>query len=358
MDKQLIFVFPGDLAALTGGYAYDRRVIKGLETLGWQIQLIGLGDGYPFPNQAQLHQAASLLLQLKVGVPMLVDGLALGVLPELVPLLAKRHPLVGLIHHPLALESGLNPDQASALEESEKQSLAHVQQVVANSPKTARDLIYVYDVPVHRVTVVLPGTDRNAAAQKNVSKPKQSSRPIQLLSVGSVIPRKGFHLLVEALQPLKSLSWTLKIAGDVTRDPHAFAHLQDVIRRCSLEERIQVSGAISDVELQQSYAAADVFVLASLYEGYGMVFAEAMANGLPIVATTGGAIADTVPKKAGVLVEPGNVAALSHAIQRLIADDAYRLQLAQGARSAAKKQPTWEESVMKFDGLLNQMFVQ
>lgn len=355
MSKKLIFVFPGDLAALTGGYAYDRRVIAGLQTLGWQVQLISLGEGYPFPSNEQLAAAASLLLRLEVGVPMLVDGLALGVLPELVPLLAERHPIVGLIHHPLALESGLGPDQVKALETSEKKSLAHVKQVVANSPKTARDLVGLYEVPVQHVTVVLPGTDRRASLQIPTVTSEQTSRPVQLLSVGAVIPRKAFHILVEALQPLKSLSWTLSIAGDVTRDAPAFAHLQEVICRCSLQDRVHVLGSVSDLELQNLYATSDVFVLASLYEGYGMVFAEAMANGLPIVATTGGATADTVPTQAGVLVEPGHVAGLSDAIRSLVENDDYRMVLAQGARSAAQHQPTWEESVQKFDRLLTEL---
>lgn len=242
MGKQLIFVFPGDLATLTGGYAYDRRVIDGLQTLGWQVQLISLGEGYPFPSNEQLDVAASLLLSLKAGVPMLVDGLAFGVLPELVPLLAARHPIVGLIHHPLALESGLSPDQVKALQESEKKALMHVKRVVANSPKTACDLTSFYGVPSRHVSVVLPGTDRCATAQLPELVSKQSLGPVQLLSVGAVIPRKGFHVLVEALHPLKSLSWTLTIAGDVTRDASAFAHLQEVIRRCSLEDRIHVLG--------------------------------------------------------------------------------------------------------------------
>ena len=353
--KKLIFVFPGDLAALTGGYAYDRRVVEGLQTLGWQVQLISLGEGYPFPSKEQLDKAASLLLSLEAGVPMLVDGLALGALPELVCLLAARHPVVGLVHHPLALESGLSPDQAKALEESEKKSLMYVKKVVANSPKTARDLTGFYGVPSQHVSVVLPGTDRCATAQLAAWVPKQSLGPVQLLSVGAVIPRKGFHLLVEALQPLKSLSWTLTIAGDVNRDPHAFAHLQEAIRRCSLQERIHVLGAVSDVQLHKLYTASDVFVLASLYEGYGMVFAEAMANGLPIVATTGGAIADTVPKAAGVLVEPGDVAALSDAIRLLIVDADHRSVLAQGAKMAALQLPTWEESVQQFDLLLSEL---
>ena len=353
MSKKLIFVFPGDLAALTGGYAYDRRVIAGLQTLGWQVQLISLGEGYPFPSQEQLAVAASLLLGQEAGVPMLLDGLALGVLPDLVPLMAERHPIIGLVHHPLALESGLGPDQVAALQASEKNSLAHVKRVVANSPKTARDLTDFYGVPLQHVSIILPGTDRRTNSLSTKLASKQSSRPVQLLSVGAVIPRKGFHILMEALQPLKSLSWTLTIAGDVTRDAHAFAHLQEVICRCSLQDRVHVLGSVSDLELQSLYATSDVFVLASFYEGYGMVFAEAMANGLPIVATTGGAIPDTVPTQAGVLVTPGHVVALSDAIRSLVENDEYRLVLAQGAISAALQQPTWAESVQKFDQLLN-----
>lgn len=355
MGKQLIFVFPGDLGTLTGGYAYDRRVIDGLQTLGWQVQLISLGEGYPFPSKEQLDVAASLLLSLKAGVPMLVDGLALGVLPELVPLLADRHPIVGLIHHPLALESGLSPDQVEALQESEKKALMHVKRVVANSPKTARDLTGFYGVPSRHVSVVLPGTDRCATVQRPELVSKKNMGIVQLLSVGAVIPRKGFHVLVEALHPLKSLSWTLTIAGDVTRDAHAFAHLKEVIRRCSLEDRIHVLGAVSTLELQELYTSSDVFVLASLYEGYGMVFAEAIANGLPIVATTGGATADTVPKRAGMLVEPGNVASLSDAIRLLVESAELRSVLAQGARLTAQQQPTWEESTQKFDLLLSEL---
>ncbi len=355
MDKQLIFVFPGELATLTGGYAYDRRIVKGLQSLGWHIQSISLGEGYPFPSRKQLDKAADLLLSLELGVPMVVDGLALGALPDLAGLLAKRHPIIGLVHHPLAFESGLRSDQVTFLQDSEKKSLLHVKKVIANSPKTARDLTDFYGVPSQRVAVILPGTDRPKNAQNHLTKAAQSSRPVQLLSVGSVIPRKAFHILVEALRSLQSLSWTLTIAGDVTRDANTFAHLQEVIGRYWLADRIHVLGAISDVALQQLYAQSDVFVLPSLYEGYGMVFAEAMANGLPIISTTGGAITETVPKQAGVLVEPGNVASLRDAIQWLIEDEAYRWQLAQGAKSAAEKQPSWEESVQKFDGLLSQV---
>jgi len=210
-----------------------------------------------------------------------------------------------------------------------------------------------YGVPVQHVSIILPGTDRCTNSLSPKLAAKQRSRPVQLLSVGAVIPRKGFHILIEALQPLKSLSWTLTIAGDVTRDAHAFAHLQEVIRRCSLQDRVHVLGSVSDLELQNLYTTSDVFVLASFYEGYGMVFAEAMANGLPIVATTGGAIPDTVPTQAGVLVTPGHVVALSDAIRSLVENDEYRLVLAQGASSAALQQPTWAESVQKFDQLLN-----
>lgn len=355
MVKKLIFVFPGDLASLTGGYSYDRHILDGLQSLGWQIKSISLGEGYPFPSKAQLDYAASLLLDLEEGVPLLIDGLALGVLPDLVSLLAARHPIVGLVHHPLALESGLDFNQVVSLQESEKKSLTYVKKVVANSNKTARDLTGFYKVPSKNVLVVLPGTIQQLKASISKSIAKKSPEVIHLLSVGAVIPRKAFHTLVEALYPLKSLSWTLSIAGDVARDVGAYAKLQEAIRRCSLVDRINVLGTVSDLELQQLYTSSDLFVSASLYEGYGMVFAEAMANGLPIVATTGGAITDTVPNKAGLLVEPGNVASLSNAIKLLIEDHDVRTKLSQGAILAAKQQPTWEESVKKFDFLLSKL---
>jgi glycosyltransferase involved in cell wall biosynthesis len=346
--QQLIFVYPGDLSTPTGGYEYDRRIIQGLEGLGWQIQLISLGDGYPFPDPAQIEYARSALHKLTKNVPMVIDGLALGALPDLAAEIAKRHPLIALIHHPLAFEFGLSDPQIQLLQQSETQALQQVVRVVANSPTTARDLNRHYGVPLEIIDVILPGTDRIHALAPKIQKNEDHLGQVHLLSVGSIIPRKGFHHLITALEPLVDLHWTLSIAGDTSRNPAAYERLMMDIKDCHLEGRVEVLGTLSNEELKNQYAKADVFVLPSLFEGYGMVYAEAMAFGLPIIATTAGAIPDTVPQDAGLLVEPGDIPALTIALKTLIQDPSHRARLSSGALTAAGQQPTWDYAVQQF----------
>jgi glycosyltransferase involved in cell wall biosynthesis len=346
--QQLIFVYPGDLNSPTGGYAYDRRIIAGLKSLGWEIQLIGLGEGYPFPTLAQAEQVKVQLQGLTPGVPMVIDGLALGAVPEVAACVAKHHPLIALIHHPLAFEFGLSEEQAALLKQSETEALRHASGVIANSPATAHDLYQHYGVPIDRIDVVLPGTDRSVHQWERSQIANGNRDAVRLLSVGSIIPRKGFPDLIAALAPLADLPWTLSIAGDTTRNAAAFEQLISDITRFGFEERVQVLGAVSDSELDILYTQADAFVLASLFEGYGMVYAEAMAYGLPIVATTGGAIPDTVPPDAGVLVMPGDVSALTLALKTVIEDAPYRERLSSGALRAAAQQPTWDQAAQQF----------
>jgi glycosyltransferase involved in cell wall biosynthesis len=350
--QQLIFVYPGDLNSPTGGYAYDRRIIAGLKSLGWEIQLISLEEGYPFPNPAQAKRAKEQLQWLASGVPMVIDGLALGALPEAAACVAEHHPLIALIHHPLAFEFGLSEEQAALLKQSETEALRHASGVIANSPSTARDLHLHYGVPIDRIDVVLPGTDRSAHQRERSQTPNGNRDVIRLLSVGSIIPRKGFHDLLAALAPLADLPWTLSIAGDTTRNAGAFEQLISDITRFGFAGRVQVLGAVSDSELDILYTQADAFVLASLFEGYGMVYAEAIAYGLPIVATRGGAIPDTVPSEAGLLVSPGDVSALTLALKTVIEDAPHRARLSSGAIRAANQQPTWDQAVGQFAAAL------
>lgn len=346
--QQLIFIYPGDLHSPTGGYAYDRRIIAGLKSLGWEVELIGLGEGYPFPNSAQAEQAKAQLQGLTPGVPMVIDGLALGALPKVAAYVAEHHPLIALIHHPLAFEFGLSEEQAALLKQSETEALRHASKVIANSPATARDLHHHYGVPMDRIDVVLPGTDRSQHQRERPQITNGNCDEVRLLSVGSIIPRKGFSDLIAALAPLVDLPWTLSIAGDTTRNAGAFEQLIGDIARFGFEGRVQVLGAVSDSELISLYNQADAFVLASLFEGYGMVYAEAMAYGLPIIATRGGAIPDTVPSDAGLLVHPGDIPALTAALKTVIEDAPFRARLSSGALRAAAQQPTWDQAAQQF----------
>jgi len=353
--KQLIFAFPGQLSTPTGGYIYDRKIIEGLKDLGWYVHLLSLGEGFPFPTEQTLAQARNLLAALPVGVPIVVDGLALGVLPKAIAELAARNPVIALIHHPLAFESGLSTEKAVVLKVSEIEALSHVARAIVTSQATARDLATHFGVPSESIEVVYPGTARVAPQHSHTQRSALPTGPLRLLSVGSIIPRKGYDVLLKALYPLANLPWTLSIAGDATRDATAPAQLQKDIERFGFEGRVHVLGVVDEPQLEALYEQADVFVLASRFEGYGMAYAEALARGLPVIGTTGGAIPDTVPKNAGLLVPPGDFESLTAALRMVIQDEHCRARLSKGAQQAAAHQPTWQEAAKKFSDALTRL---
>ena len=345
--KVAAFAVPGDLATPTGGYAYDRRIIAELDALGWQIELSNLGDGFPRPAADTRAGALARLAALPAARPIVIDGLAFGVLPEAAQALRLSHTMVALVHHPLALETGLSAPEAASLQASERAALACARHVVATSAATARVLASDYGVPTGRLSVVEPGTDRFDA------RPRKGDGVVALLAVGAIVPRKGYDLLVAALARLKELPWRLVIAGDGGRSPDTLARLQADIARLGLADRIALRGAVSASELASCYASADLFVLPSRFEGYGMAFAEAIAHGLPVVATNAGAIPQTVPPDAGVLVPPDDAPALTAALRRLIENPDERDRLAAGARAA--KFPSWREQGALFAQVLSKI---
>jgi glycosyltransferase involved in cell wall biosynthesis len=221
-----------------------------------------------------------------------------------------------------------------------------VRAVVVTSPSTATLLTDEYDVPPEAITVACPGTERGTIAQGS------SDGVVRLLSVGSIVPRKGFDILIPALAGISNLPWRLAIAGDRTRDPKATEQLDTDILQHRLADRIDLLGAVIEDQLDALYAGADLFVLASRFEGYGMAYAEALAHGLPVIGTTAGAIPDTVSPSAGVLVEPNDVKALTRTLRLLIENPKERQWLAAGARAAGEALPTWQDQARLFAGAI------
>jgi glycosyltransferase involved in cell wall biosynthesis len=246
------------------------------------------------------------------------------------------------VHHPLALEAGLSPEQADALRHSERAALSAVQGVIVTSAATARLVAAEYGVPAERITIAKPGSDPAPLAAGS------RDGVVRLLSVGAVVPRKGFDVLIAALATLGDLPWQLTIAGDRTRDLNAAARLDADIAGHALENRVTMLGTVSPQHLATLYAEADVFALASHFEGYGMAYAEAVTHGLPVIGTTGGAIPDTVPSDASLLIPPGDMPALAKALRRVIGDSDLRQRLTDGARAAAPQFPTWRQSAEIF----------
>lgn len=335
----IVFAIPGDIDLPTGGYVYDRRVLALLPTFGLSVKHLSLPGAYPSPSAADLRRTAELLAATAPGKPVLFDGLAFGTLPvDMIRAMNRR--IIALVHHPLALETGLSPTRKAELMASETAALSAAERVVCTSPSIARLLTADFGVDTGRIVVAEPGTDPAPKASGTVM-------PMQLLAVGAVSQRKGYCILIEALKPLASLDWRLTIAGSLERDAAAVAELKAAVADSGLHDRIRLAGAVVPDTLAAFYDAADIFVMPSLFEGYGMVLAEAMAHGLPIICTTGGAAAETVPDDAAIKVPPGDAQAFGIGLRSLITDRKLRRRLEAASWSAGRKLPTWHETARR-----------
>ena len=335
---EFAFAIPGDITLATGGYGYDRRVIAEWRAAGHDFRHVVLPGGFPFPTADDLATSARRLADLPPGRPVLIDGLALGAMPADL-LRGLGRPVVALVHHPLALETGLDDRQRSSLIAGERAALAEAAAVVATSASTAHIVERDYGVAPGRVIVAEPGTDLGFRARGS-----GSGRPTRLLSVGAVIPRKAHGVLVDALAEVSALDWTCHIVGPIDRDADEAAAIARRIAAHRLGDRIVLTGAIDEAALAREFDAADLYVSASLFEGYGMALAEALAHGLPIVATRAGAIPRTVPPAASVLVSPGDADGLAEAIRSLLDQPDRRRHLADHAWRHARSLPTWAQT--------------
>jgi glycosyltransferase involved in cell wall biosynthesis len=316
-NSALTVVVPGDLETRTGGYGYDRRIIAGLRALEWRVEVAQLADGFPFPSTAARADAERALAAIPAGRRVLVDGLALGALPDEAARHAARLAIVALVHHPLAAETGLDPAVAAALEESERRALASARSVVVTSRGTAAALAR-YGVAADRIGVVEPGTDPAPLARGSQSAIINQQSAISLLCVATLTPRKGHELLLRALASVPARDWRLTCAGGFDRDPATAERVRALVRELELEDHVM------------------------LYEGYGMAVAEALARGLPVVSTATGAIAQLVGECAGIVVPPGDRIAFSAALARVLGDASLRDRLAAGARAVRDHLPTWD----------------
>jgi glycosyltransferase involved in cell wall biosynthesis len=335
-----------DVAAPSGGNVYDRRVSAGLSTLGWNVDEILVGGDWPRPDAAARAELASALDRLDSGEIVLFDGLVACGVPEIVVPAARRLRVVVLVHLRLAAETGLSAAVRDDLDRRERQVLRAAHAIVATSPWAASELTQHHQLPVNRVHSVSPGVDSSPLAHG-------TDGASRLLCVASVTPRKGHDLLLDALATIDDLDWHLVCVGALHHAPDHVARL----KTSSAYKKVEFVGPQHGDELEQSYAAADLFVLASRSETYGMVVTEALARGIPVLATNvdplprtvGRAPDGTVP---GLLVPPDGLAT---ALRRWLTDADLRERLRQAARERRGMLEGWEETSNRLARVLTQV---
>jgi len=347
-------VLPGDVddpRSPSGGNTYGRRVARELDALGWTVAKHRVAGSWPRPSAAEEAGLVRLLASVPDGETVLLDGLVACGVPEAVVPQSGRVRLVVIVHLPLAAEAGLPADVAAELDARERATLRAVDAIVVTSAAATRQPASpVFGMESGSATprqidgtppvfVAEPGTDPAPRATG-------TDGASALVCVAAVTPVKGHDVLVDALDSVADLPWTCVCAGPLDRAPGHVAEVRRRIERAGLTDRVRLVGPLDPAARDAAYAAADLAVAPSRTETYGMAVAEALARGLPLVATTGGALPDTVGHapdgtRPGLLVPPDDPAALAAALRRWFDEPALRAQLRAAATARAATLPTW-----------------
>ncbi|MEU2611061.1 glycosyltransferase family 4 protein [Micromonospora sp. NPDC007271] len=322
-------VLPGDIddpATPSGGNGYDRRVCHELAALGWTVREHPVPGDWPRPGTGERAALARVLAALPDGALVLLDGLAAAPVPEVLAPHARRLRLVVLVHLPIE-------------DDAEARSLAVAAGVVATSEWTRRRLLDRYPLPADRVRVATPGADRAALAAG-------SPDGARLLCVAAVTPLKGHDVLAAALATLADRPWSCDCVGALSRDPGFVDRLRGQLAAAGLADRVRLPGPCTGAALDAAYAAADLLVLPSRRETYGMAVTEALARGVPVLGSDTGGLPEALGRapdgrRPGLLVPPDDPAALAGALRRWLTDSALRDRLRRAARQRRDTLTGW-----------------
>jgi len=335
----IVFIVPGSLTTVSGGYAYDRRMIVLLREAGHRVDVEELGGRHPLPAA---HAAWAALPNDAVPI---IDGLALPAFASRADGIGARRT-VGLLHHPTSLETGLSDEDAAALRAVEQALMPRLDRAVVTSDLTGKTLVDAFGVAADRIAVVVPGTDDAPHS------PGSGGPGCEILSLGSFTPRKGHDVLLRSLAKLFDLDWRLTIAGAERDSVHAHA-LEALAEECGVAQRVTFLGALTGGALEKLWQRTDLFALATHYEGYGMAIAEALKRGIPVAVTSGGAAGALVTPEAGVVCAPGDEVTLSKSLRRLIFDVPLRRAAAEAAFAVGQTLPDWPTQALAFAAALS-----
>jgi glycosyltransferase involved in cell wall biosynthesis len=331
------FIVPAgidDPSRPSGGNAYDRRVARSLADAGWRVHLREIPGSWPRRDAGSLGALAAAVRETPDGAIVLLDGLLASPSPEALLPEAARLPLVVLVHMPLGCGT-----TDRAVRERERAVLSSAGSVLTTSASARRALLELYELPGDRIHVAEPGVDPAELAPGTATAGA-------LLSVAAVIPGKGHDVLLDALAPLAGFRWHCRCVGSLERDPAFVERLRRRVLAAGMDERVRFPGPQAGADLARSYATADVLVLPSRAETYGMVVTEALARGLPVVAADVGGVPEALGRgddgtPPGLLVPPDDPSALRDALRSWLEDAGLRRRLRRAARERRAALTGW-----------------
>ncbi|HEU0238842.1 MAG TPA: glycosyltransferase family 4 protein [Micromonosporaceae bacterium] len=327
----------------SGGNIYDRRICAGLAASGWDVRVATVAGSWPSCHRDARADLARIIARTPDGETVLIDGLIASAAAEQLLPHAQRLRLIVLLHMPLATAIDLH--HGAATRQSERAVLGAVAGVVVTSDWTRRQVIARFPIPPDRVHVARPGVDR-------ADEPLAGSDGVgdRLLCVGAVAPHKGQDLLIEALGRLSEVDWRCTIVGPLDRDPRFVERLRDRIVRLGIGNRVQLAGMLVGRTLDRAYANADLLVVPSRSETYGMVVTEALAHGIPVIGAAVGGLPEALGRTAdgvcpGRLVTPDDPIALGAALAEWLRDAPHRRLLRGAVLRRRSTLAGWDQTV-------------
>jgi glycosyltransferase involved in cell wall biosynthesis len=349
---RVAFVTVGDTDRLTGGYLYNARVLAGLRREGIEVEEFVVSRASPTEQEEAASRLGTLFDPRRFDV-LVVDALARVVCAPHLDRWREVRPVVAMVHE---LPSVAAPDPETATRDRElEEPLLRADRLISVSDH-GRSVLQERGVPAGRIRVVPPGFDRLSSVNVDAEPAVRDGALVRALCVAQWIPRKGILELVRAWTERERPEAMLELIGETDTDPAYATSVRAAIADAPdvSDVSITVSGPVDDAALRAAYAAADLFVLPSRYEGYGIVYAEALAHGLPIVACDVGPVPELVGREAAVLVPPGDIEALSETLNLLLEDPTLRSRMSAAARHRTDQLPRWEDTVAGFRRVLDE----